>query len=38
MMNVAARLLSRRTLLREVPDLRQRGFSFVTLSTLLGQG
>lgn len=34
----AANPATRRTLLREVPDLRQRGFSFVTLSTLLGQG
>ena len=29
---------TRRTLLREVPELQQRGFSFVTLSTLLAQG
>jgi peptidoglycan/xylan/chitin deacetylase (PgdA/CDA1 family) len=29
---------TRRTLLQEVPELQQRGFSFVTLSTLLAQG
>jgi peptidoglycan/xylan/chitin deacetylase (PgdA/CDA1 family) len=29
---------TRRTLLQEVPDLQQKGYEFVTLSTMLGQG
>lgn len=29
---------TRRTLRQDVPDLQQKGFSFVTLSALLGQG
>ena len=29
---------TRRTLLQDVPDLQQKGYKFVTLSTLLGQG
>jgi peptidoglycan/xylan/chitin deacetylase (PgdA/CDA1 family) len=34
----AANPATRRTLLEEVPDLQQKGYEFVTLSTLLGQG